>query len=83
MFKKSPSFTGCMIALCLGLSSPGMACADPRVDILFLFNKTDQAVVAQEATVPSRDTIKMLLKALNDTIKASGIYSSDVFFSVG
>ena len=83
MLKKSSSFTGCMIALCLGLSSSGMANADPRVDVLFLFNKTDQAVVTQEATVPTRDTIVMLLKALNDTIKASGIYSNDVFFSAG
>jgi len=83
MLTKTLSFISCLIALSLGVASPGLANADPKVDVLFLFNKTDQAVVTQEATVPNKQTITMLLKALNDTIKASNIYSNDVFFSAG
>jgi len=83
MLKKKFSFASFLLVLGIGLVSPGLANADPRVDVLFLFNKTDQAVVAREAAVPSRETITMLLKALNDTIKASNLYSSDVFFSAG
>lgn len=83
MLIKRAIFTGYVFVLTLGLVSPGLANADPRVDVLFLFNKTDQAVVAREATVPDKQTVTMLLKALNDAIKASNIYSNDVFFSAG
>jgi len=83
MLKKSSSFAACLIASGIGLVSPGLANADPRVEVLFLFNKTDQAVVTQEATVPSKNTIAALLAALNGAIKASGIYAEDVFFSAG
>lgn len=80
---KTFSFASCVIALSLGVAASGRANADPRVDVLFLFNKTDQAVVAREATVPTRDTITALLQALNDAVKASKIYTQDVFFSAG
>ncbi len=83
MYTKNTLFAGCLIALSFGLASPGLANADPRVDVLFLFNKTDQTVVTQEAAVPTRQTITTLLAALNGTIKASGIYAEDVFFSAG
>jgi len=84
MLIKNASFAGClMIALGLSLLSPGLANAAPRVDVLFLFNKTDQAVVAREATVPTSDTVTTLLAALNGAIKASDIYAEDIFFSAG
>lgn len=72
-----------LLVLSVGMTAPAQVSADPRVDVLFLFNKTDQGVVSREATVPTRETIAALVKALNDTIKASDIYDDDVFFSAG
>ncbi len=74
---------GYLMALSSGIAVPAQANADPKIDVLFLFNKTDQGIVSQEATVPTRETIDALVKAINDTIKASDIYDDDVFFSAG
>lgn len=83
MSSKSFLMFGYLMAFSAGIAVPGLANADPKIDVLFLFNKMDQAVVSRESTVPTRETITTLVKALNDAIKASDIYDDDVFFSAG